>query len=162
MLTQLLRNWILGLAGASVFCGIMLELCPKGAVKNAVKTVCALVMTIALVSPLFEIDMPSYSVNMAKYRSEGEKIAASAKESADSYSRTIIEEECRAYILDKAEVLGVDAGDVSVRLKWSDEGFWYPVECFVSAPYSPQLAGIIESELGITKDNQEWKKDEGA
>ncbi len=161
-MTELLKNWIFGLVGAAVFCGLMTELCPKGSVKTVLKTLCGMVMAIALISPLLSLDMPSYSMNLAKYRREGEKIAAAGKESADNFSRTIIEEECRAYILDKGKALGAYVSDASVGLKWSGEGFWYPVECEIKGKYHSGLASAISGELGIGEERQEWTEYEGA
>ncbi len=129
--------------------------------KNIVKTLCGMVMAIALISPLMSLDMSDYSINMSKYRQKGEEIVAAGKMETDKLSRTIIEDECRAYILDKADVLGADIAEASVKLKWSEEGFWYPVECEMAGKYSSSLAGIIESELGIAEENQKWRKDEG-
>ncbi len=159
---NLLRSWILGLAGAAVFCAVMTEICPKGAVKNIVKVLCGIVMAIALISPVLKLDMPGYSMNMAKYRLRGEEIAAAGREMSDNMSRTIIEEDCRAYILDKGAALGAEITDAVVKLKWSGEGFWYPVECEIWGEYYEPLSRLIESELGIMKENQKWSKDESA
>lgn len=162
-MTELLRSWILGLAGAAVFCAVMTEICPKGAVKNIVKMLCGMVMAFALLSPLMSLDMGSYSLNMSRYRQKGEEIVAGGKDLAQTYSRTIIETDCRAYILDKAAALGLELRDASVSLKWSGEGFWYPVECTLEGEYSEALSNAIASELGIGRENQKWSgDDEGA
>ena len=159
---ELLRSWILGLAGAAVFCAIVTELCPKGAVKSVVKSLCGMVMALALLSPLGKLDAGDYSLNMAAYRLKGQEIVEGGKDLADSYSRTIIEDECRAYILDKAAALGLSVADASVGLKWSSEGLWYPVECEVKHGYNEALASAIASELGIPREKQKWSGDEGA
>lgn len=159
---EILRNWVLALGGASVFCAVMTEICPKGAVKSVVKTLCGMVMALALLSPLAQLDMLSYSLNLARYRQEGESIVAGGKELADTYSRTIIEEQCRAYILDKAALRGLSPVEVSVGLRWSSEGFWYPAECEIACPYDPGLSGDIAGELGIGRENQKWSGDESA
>lgn len=159
---EALRSWILGLAGAAVFCAVMTEIVPKGPVKNIVKTLCGMVMAIALLSPLLQLDLAGYSLNMAKYRQKGEEIVSGGKEITDNLSRTIIEEECRAYILDKAAALGAELSDAAVTLKWSSEGCWYPVECALEGEYNARLASAIESELGIGEENQKWRSDENS
>jgi len=145
-----------------VFCAVMLELCPKGAIKSIVKTLCGMVMAIALIGPLLNFDMPAYSINLAKYRLIGEKAASAGQTEKDHLSRTIIEEECRAYILDKGKALGADIYDASVGLKWSGEGFWYPVDCEIKGNYHSGLASAISGELGIGELSQEWMDYEGA
>ncbi len=161
-MTEILGKWVLGLSGAAVFCAAMLELCPKGPVKNVVKTLCGMVMAVALVSPLVYSEMPSYSMNLAKYRAIGEKAASAGLEETNSLSRTIIEEECRAYILDKGKALEADITDAAVGLKWSGEGFWYPVECEIEGKYHSGLAAAISGELGIGEEKQKWTEYEGA
>ncbi len=157
---DLLRSWILGLAGAAVICAVITELCPAGSTKKVLKLLCGLVMTMALISPLINGQLPDMSLNMAKYRTRANEISVSAKESADSYSREIIEEECRAYILDKAHSLGVDVKDASVILRWSNGGFWYPDKCTIEAEYNTALAESIECELGLGMESQKWGTDE--
>ena len=156
----LLRSWILGLSGAAIFCAVVTELCPPGSAKKILRLLCGCVMAVALISPFLKIDLNDYSLNMAKYRAQAEDISLSAKENADSYSRTLIEEQCRAYILDKALTLGVDVAGATVKLRWNEGGFWYPVECSVEADFDVQLAGFIECELGIGEENQKWGTDE--
>lgn len=157
---ELFRSWILGLSGAAIFCAVVTELCPSGSTKKILGLLCGSVMAVALISPFLQLDFSAYSLNMAKYRAQAETVSLSAKENADSYSRTLIEEQCRAYILDKALSLGVDIADASVKLKWNEGGFWYPVECSVEANYDVELAGFIECELGIGEENQKWGTDE--
>lgn len=159
---ELIKSWIVGIAGAAVFCAVMTEISPKGAVKNVVKAVCGMVMAIALISPLLKMDFDSYSLNMAKYRVEAEKLTAEGKEISDSLSRTIIEEQCETYILDKAQSLGAALSGVEVTVKWSSEGYWYPVECRMAGQHSEALAGAIESELGIKKEGQIWESNENS
>lgn len=156
-----LRGWILTLAGAALFCGVVTEICPSGSSKNVLKLLCGVVMAIALISPLIKFDLPSYSLNMSKYRAAADEISLSAKEKADAFSRTIIEEECRAYILDKADILQVEVRDASVNLRWDDSGFWYPEECSIDGEYNPELSALIESELGLGKNRQNWRNNEG-
>ena len=163
MVTGLLKSWILGMAGAAVFCAVMTEICPKGPVKSVVKTLCGIVMALALLSPLGKLDTAIYSMNLARYRQEGQVIVEGGKEMAQQHSRTIIEEQCRAYILDKAAELGAAAVDADVELSWSSEGFWYPVRCSINGPENDRLASAIAAELGIGKEHQYWSgNDESA
>ena len=80
---DVLRSWILGLAGAAIFCAVITELCPSGSTKKVLKLLCSLVMAMALLAPFINANLPSYSLNIAKYRAQAEKISSSAKESAE-------------------------------------------------------------------------------
>lgn len=158
----ILGNWIMGLSGAAVFCAVMCELCPKGSVKSVVKLLCGMVMALALISPLLNMELPYYAMNLAEYRLMAEEAASDGKSESDTLSRTIIEEQCRAYILDKGQALGADIQDAGVKLRWSSEGFWYPVGCEIKGKYHGGLAAAISSELGLGDESQVWTNNEGA
>lgn len=159
-MTDIIRQWVLGLAGAALFCAVMTELTPKGTVKNVVKVLCGMVMALALVSPLLKADVGTYALNMAKYRENALAVSGQGKEISDRLSRTIIEDECRTYILDKAASLGAQLSDAAVTLKWSSEGLWYPVGCTLTGQYDAALEKAISAELGIAPEAQEWVSDE--
>jgi hypothetical protein len=160
----LLREWIMGLAGAAVVTGLALSLTPKGRVRSVMRLVCGAVMIIALIKPVIEFDFDAYSIGLARYRADMEHITASARETSDRLQRTIIEEECSAYILDKAHILGLDCTKAEVTVKWGDEGYWYPYEAHlqINGPQEQlnRLAGLIEAELGIPRERQHWSSDE--
>ena len=159
-MTELVREWILGLAGAAVFCALCSAVTPDGSVKRVQKLMCGVVMTLALTAPLAGLDMSGYSLNLAKFSRRAGEIGASAQEISDSLSRTFIEERCAAYILDKARLLGLEPGAVKVTAQWSGEGVWYPVEAEIGAEYDRRLSEKIEEELGIPAQNQRWSKNE--
>jgi hypothetical protein len=159
---EALRTWILGLAGAAVFCAVCTELTPQGSVKSVQKMLCGVVMTLALVSPLLKLDMGKYSLNLARYRQAAEEIGASAEEISDSLSRTFIAEKCAAYILDKARLSGAEVTDAVVSVRWSGEGVWYPVSAEIYGIYNRTLSEKIEEELGISEENQRWIEDENS
>lgn len=157
---ELLRTWVLGLAGAAVFCAVCTEMTPEGKVKGVQKMVCGIVMTIALMSPLLGFDFGSYSLNLSKYRQAAQEISASAEEISDSLSRTFIEERCAAYILDKARISGLEISEAKVTVRWSGEGVWYPVEAEIRGEYDRSLSEKIEEKLGINAENQHWNENE--
>ena len=159
---ELLRQWVLGLAGAALCCAVLTELCPKGSVKGVVKALCGMLMALALVSPILGADWGSYALNMAKYRENALEVSTQGREISDRLSRTIIEEECRAYILDKAASLGMELSDAAVTLKWSSQGLWYPVGCRLCGEYSAALENVISAELGIPPEGQEWVENENS
>ena len=153
---EILRTWILGLAGAALLCAVCTELTPQGSVKTVQRAVCGVVMSLALISPLLRLDFDGYSLHLAGYRKQAEEIADQGKEISDSLSRTYIQAQCQAYILDKARLSGVPVTSASVELRWSGEGVWYPVAAEIEGTYDRALAEKIEDELGISRENQHW------
>jgi hypothetical protein len=64
--------------------------------------------------------------------------------------------------LDKAQSLGAAVDGVTVTVRWSTEGVWYPVAVAVDGAYNAALAAAIEGELGVAAAAQSWRNDEGA
>ena len=75
-------------------------------------------------------------------------------------NQTIIERECAAYILDKADALGLAVSSAAVTARWSEEGFWYPWESRAACSESDRetLSAVIEAELGIPAERQSWEE----
>lgn len=164
-MTEFIRTWIMGLAGTALLSGIALTLTPKGSVKKVVELVSGVAVILAFIGPVIEFDFSAYSMNLAAYKDRLSVYETSIEETNERLSRTIIEEESAAYILDKAQVLGLSVSSARVAVKWGDEGCWYPYEVYIETQertVMPELAGVIEADLGIPEERQYWGgKDEG-
>ena len=152
-MSEILSDWIRALAGAGVICTLALLLCPEGRPKRVARLAVGCVMAIALLSPVVKPDAGSFAKAFARYS----EAAREAADIAGSYERTVIERECEAYIMDRANALGVACVSANAVFRWSEEGFWYPWECSLGCEYSPALANLIESELGIPAERQHWE-----
>ena len=161
-MTELLRNWILGLAGTAVICAAAGLLTPRGQVKKVVGLLCGAVMTAALLSPLLKPDMSAYGLKLSEYRADAAALTEEAEELRQCLDRSIIEEKLEAYILDKAQNQGAEPSAVRVQLRWSTEGFWYPAGAELGMPYDETLSRLLEAELGIPRETQTWRTDEDA
>ena len=97
---------------------------------------------------------------MARYGEAARSVAGEAGQEADRLNRTIIELECAAYILDKADALGLAVSSAAVTARWSEEGFWYPWESRAACSESDRetLSAVIEAELGIPAERQSWEE----
>lgn len=158
-------EWVRAIAGAALICAAATALTPKGKVKNVLKPICGIVLIIAMINPIVKQDLPAMSLDISDYRKRADEIIGSSEEKQDNLSRTIIENELEAYILDKAQSLDMSLDSVEVLAKWGDEGCWYPYEVKLNAniPQMEQklISNSIEAELGIPKERQYWSGDEG-
>ncbi|NCB74129.1 MAG: hypothetical protein EOM51_05220 [Clostridia bacterium] len=164
-MTDFAGQWIRAIAGAALICAAATSLTPKGKVKNVLKFICGIVLICAMVNPIIKQEFPSISLEMSKYRSDADDIIASAEEKENKLSRTIIENELEAYILDKAQSLNIKLESVEVSVKWGDEGCWYPYELSLTANISQRermlISNFIEAELGVPNERQYWSAYEG-
>ncbi len=161
-MTGVLANWVRAICGAAVLCSAAMALCPEGRVRRVLRLVCGLVMTCALLSPVLEIDLDAYSSAISGYGEAARAAAEGAQAEARELNRAVIEEECAAYILDKARTLGLEGCSASVLAEWDSAGYWAPRSCTVTCPggYSAALAAAIEADLGIPRSRQQWEVQE--
>lgn len=159
-MTEFFHSWLLSLVGAAVVCAMAVALTPSGRPRRITSLVCGIVMIIALISPLRRFDVSLYSREVQKYRQAGQDIAANGEKINEELSRTIIEQDCEAYILDKAELLDSGAA-IDITARWDTQGFWYPYEADIGGALSDSqkktVAGLLESDLGIPLDRQTWR-----
>ena len=159
-MSELLRSWVLGLAGAALLGAFALTLTPEGRVRRVTKLLVGVVLALALIRPLADFDFETYAASLAVSR-EAETRAAALGETNDRLQRTIIEAECAAYISDRAARLGLRPVSASVTAKWGDALCWYPYEATLrgepDALARRALASAIEAELGIPASRQYWE-----
>lgn len=157
-MTEWLRQWIFGLAGASLVSACALSLLPKGPLERVTRLVCGIVLTLSLIAPLTDPDMGTYSLSLAQYRNTVAALTQETKETEERLNRLYIEEECEAYIVDEAQTLGM-VGRAEVRARWLDN-CWVPwsVELFfpADAAQRQRLSGVLVAQLGIPEERQSW------
>ena len=120
------------------------------------------IVLLALISPLYSLDTGALARAMARSRETELALSQQAEQAAQRLSRSIIEEECAAYILDKAAETGITLDAASVTARWDEDGFWYPWEARLDGAdgSKKQLAPVIEAQLGIPEARQYWSCDE--
>ena len=153
-----MREWILGVFSASLLSAVALSLCPSGRVRAVLRMVCGIVCAMAVASPLLKLDTERLAAEMARYRRQAEAISLEGEEEMKLLERTYIEEECAAYICAKAAETGAVVSSAAVVARWDDEGLlWYPWSATVDGAYDPALSNIIEQDLGVPSERQEWQ-----
>ncbi len=160
---ETVRNWILCIIGTALICSAVTALTPEGTSKKAVRTVCGFASVIAVLAIAVDFNYADYSSYLSLYRVEADETISDALQKSSQKTRFIIEEECEAYILDKANNLGGGLDTVSVTAAWSEQGVWYPARVELTGDMASeareQLAEEIIFELGIPKEKQIWSTD---
>ena len=154
---EAIRQYILSAATGALICGIVTAFCRDSPYKKHVTMLCGLFMTVTLLRPLIGISFPELP-DLNAYISQAENAAEEGKRISLEAQKAIISQECEAYILDKAKELQVDLA-VSVTV---DERGGKPVPVFaeitgaIQSETQYQLSTVIESDLGIQRENQLW------
>ena len=156
---ELLRSWVMYVTGAAILASICMNIVPKGRSGKAVKLVCGMVTLLCLAYPLTSGGIDELE-GFEFARSEITAFEERSKETELVVTRLVIEREYEAYILDKGEDLEVEISSADVSVRWSDEGYWYPVKAEINADLQNaeqlKLTQIISEELGIDPNNIYW------
>lgn len=156
---ELLKSWILNTTGAAVLSAICLSIVPEGRGKKALTLVCGMVTLLCLAYPLADGSISEIEGILPDFRIS-DQISEKADETEQIVTRTVIEAELEAYILDKGEEVGVVIRSADVSVRWNTDGFWYPtgVEIYLQDGYtaSHALTDILSKELGIDPNNIYW------
>lgn len=151
-----IRSYILSLILTAVLCGLLPNLLREGGPKTLIKTVCGLVLTATVLSPLGEIrlELPQ---ELPLFREEAALAAAGGEDLAHNALSEVIRAEAEAYILNKAARW---EADIQVELELSREPPYAPVAARFSGEISDQgkkqLQELLVTEFAIPKEAQTW------
>ena len=149
-----------GICTASVFFGVALTLLPEGKQKRIASLCVTAALALMLLGLCRALDWESYAVSLAEVRSASDAIGSDAEETRRELNRLVIERECEEYILDKAAELALSVRSASVGVRWSREEVWVPERVSIvlekDGAGRERLASLIEAQLGIEKQRQEW------
>lgn len=152
-----LRQYAVSVIAAAIVCGIVTGSFQNGTVKEIVKLVCGLFLTFTVIHPVIGLDITSLSIYQPDYTLDASKAAAIGENFTREGIADIIKTETETYILDKAAELNADL-TATVTVSQADTPV--PVAVSISGEVTPyarqQLQGIIQSDLGIAKENQVW------
>ena len=159
-MTEGLRSWIIGLAGAAMVTAAAMTVTPEGKVKKIVSLICGLMTIIALIKPLAGFDYSSFSKYLSQYKNAADTFSVAMVSENENLTRRIIEDKCQAYILDKGKSLGITDLTVTVTAEWSEDGYWYPSSASLmtnaDSEARSKLSQSIEAELGISSEELIW------
>lgn len=155
---QAIREYLLSVTAAAILCGIATSLLgKKGMIGTTIQLLAGVFMILTVVGPFVNIRferMLNFSDVLAD---EADMYVASGEKSARETMSEIIKAQAEAYILDKAETLGVQ---LSVEVTLSQEQIPVPVSVNLSgnvSPYARQvISEMIEENLGIGTEDQIW------
>lgn len=151
-------KYLLSVVTAALLCGIATSLLGnKGALGAAVKLLAGIYMTLSIVAPWGQLRLGELADRKDQILSEGDRLTLSGQNAAREAMAESIIASTRAYILDKAETLGVE---LTVEVMLDDSQIPVPAGVRIRGNISPynreKLSSIIERDLGIPTEAQIW------
>lgn len=144
---------------AALFASLALALAPEGRGKAALKWCCGLMLCLAVAQSATKLRPEVLAEAAAEQRLLAERFALEQEETAWQLYRSIIQTETEAYIWKQAEALGVKA--LRLRLTLRDGTHCpYPYAISLQGAFTQaqqaELSGLLEGELGIPRERQQW------
>lgn len=122
-----------------------------------IRMIGGLFLAFTVIAPITDFDMDVLMDLGNELSTEAEKAASRGQDLAADAMSEIIKQETQAYILDKAASYGAE---LTVEVEVNREESAVPESVVLRGAVSPyakaQLQQIMETELGIPKENQIW------
>jgi len=152
---ETLKAYILSVASAVMIICAIQSLLPEGSIKAAAKLGCGAVLALTVLTPFSNFQLPELSDWADAFSIQGDLAAADGEKQYQISRNQLIKQQLETYILDRGASFGAH---VKPEVILSEEGI--PVECSLYGPISSDakasLEACLETELGISKENQRW------
>ncbi len=150
-----INSYIRGVTIASILVSVMMTIIPKGTIRTVIGLAAGVLMVITLLTPLMKLQHLNIADIIEVGDSRTQVIHEEFSEKQDKLLKQLIENKTSAYILTKAQALGVNC---QVTVICNEQHIPTSVTIIGSSKPAPhtvqQLAQMITSDCGITAENQ--------
>lgn len=157
-----LRQWLLGVACTALILAAAEGLAPDGGVKRVCRLAGSLALLLAAVGPLLQLDGGVIARAAGEYRSAARSYEERLTEKNNLLYQTIIEDTAAAYIVDKAEELGILC-QAEVTFSYDENGVPCPWEVTARGVWTEEgrgaLSRLLEDDLGIPPQRQRFEEE---
>ena len=152
---ELIRQWLLGVVSCAFLVSLADQLAPEGAPRGIVRFCGGLVLILCMLRPLGGTELSELAPDVGGL-AEGRAALAERYEADNNRALAgVIEERTGAYIEDKARELGLSVtAEVEAR---EEGGAILPDRVTLFGTENEALTALIESELGVGRERQEWR-----
>ncbi|MGE4277136.1 MAG: hypothetical protein AB7E30_08160 [Lawsonibacter sp.] len=151
------REWLLAIIAASILCALADSIMLSGAVKRVGRLVCGMVLLCVVLTPVSRLELNDGKGWLEDYLAELEVQKTELNEQVNEGMKTIIETRYAAYIVDKAEELGLTC-TARVSCRVGEDGLYVPDEVQVAGICSDveqsRLTQMIQEDLGVPLERQ--------
>lgn len=149
----------MAVASAALLVSFVLALLPKGKIRAIFKFCGALLLILVVITPLTKLDVEAFAQAIAKQQMQIEQMRTGVEINNREILSELIKQQSEAYVLDKAESLGIT---VTVDITLNEEGDYpYPGSVILSGNASQEdqqyLSKIIAEDIGVPTECQEWR-----
>lgn len=160
---ELIRTWLVGVTCAAMIVALAESLSPSGTVKKIGRLTGGLVLLLAILQPMWQIDPQDLAGILTEYRVEAMASGTVLDTRNTELMKTLIEEQTAAYILDKAAAMGIEC-HVMVTTVTGEGAYPIPDTVTVTGDLTEDqrhaLIRQIEADLAIPAERQRYEREE--
>ena len=154
-----MKSWLLGIVLTSLASGLARQIAPQGKEQSMVRLVSGLLLALAILRPLAGQNWEKLDLDTSALRLQEAELADAYRKNQQDALSAIIAEKTEAYIWDIANQLGLSC-TATVTVSLSGGGVPLPESVVIRGPYSEELSGCLEEEVGIPAEKQIWLEEE--
>lgn len=153
-----IRSYVLSIVAAALLCGICQSFWDhKSATGAIVRTITGLLVAITVLSPIVNLEIGDLTKYFSSLQTDADAIVSAGEEIGQTERARIITQQCEAYILDKADRLGLS---LKVQVQLAENDSLQPETATLqgtASPYAKSVLGTyITESLGIPEEKQIW------
>lgn len=149
------RQWLFSVVVISMLVSLVERWVPQGSLGRIVNFIGGLLLLLTILCPVMNLEDVTWNLELSAYQAEIATLEDSLSQSQQESWETGIQEATQAYILEKANALGVMC-NVEVEVETGADGVPYPVSVKLDVPYNQALGTYIAQTLGIGEEGQRW------
>ena len=152
------KEYILSVVCAAVLCSILSGIAgEKGSAAPIRKLVCGIFLCFTVIAPLGNLHLTDFLEPLGDIRQDALAASAMGQTLYQESLSQVISEQVEAYILDKANERGLQL-TVSVQPDETGKPHRATMVGEISESQQQELSSVLESELGIPKEHQQWNE----
>ena len=153
-----IRTYFLSVTGAAIICGILNSLLGKSTGSGKLlRLISGIFLTMVAIRPITQLDIDALTDFRIGNTDEVSLAVEAGENLASDAMAEIIKTNCEAYILDKAQSLGLT---LTVDVELTEGELPAPQLVYIHGNASPyaksQLRAILKEQLGIAEEDQIW------
>lgn len=153
-----IRKYLLSVAAASLLTSLLPALLPKGKIQKVESFIGSLVLILTILSPVVKLNASSIRKAMESYQIDLQDTQRGVEKKSRGVLEELISQRCEEYIWDKAAQMGLQL-EIEITVGENSD-IPVPVSASMVGVCSQEdqavLSKILEEELGIPRNKQEW------
>ena len=149
-------QYILSVTGAAMLGAILKSLAGQGSLGALIQMLTGIFLALTILAPVVTLELPDPTRWFSEFSMDGQALSAEGEALAADAMGDIITARVEAYILDKAALYQARI-TAAVTLDETGQPYAVRIQGDVSPDTKSRLEEMLENDLGIKKEAQQWE-----